>query len=192
MKIIGLTGGIASGKSTVCRMITRRNIPLIDTDLLARQIIEPGKPAYKRVVNHFTREILNEDGTIDRVKLGEKMVVVDVPLLIETRFNKFMSSVVVVYCSDQIQINRLIKRDNFSELIARQRINSQLPLKEKIKYANYIIENSGDIKTTEEQVENVFKNLKPSSLNWLLSWLGPPILAISLIIKGLLFIIDRL
>ncbi|RHZ74173.1 hypothetical protein Glove_227g171 [Diversispora epigaea] len=226
MKVIGLTGGIASGKSTVSRMIIRRNIPLIDTDLLARQIVEPGKPAYKRVVKHFTREILNEDGTIDRVKLGdmifsnenkrkilnkcthpfirtevfklviwnwikgEKMVVIDVPLLIETRLHKFMNLVLVVYCSDQIQINRLINRENFSESIARQRINSQLPLKEKVKYADYVIDNSGDIKTTEEQVEKILNITKPSSLNWLLSWWGPPILAISLAIKGLLFIVD--
>lgn len=69
--ILGLTGGIATGKSTVTGMLRERGIPVIDADQIAREVVEPGKPAYEAIVRHFGREILLEDGQIDRKKLGE-------------------------------------------------------------------------------------------------------------------------
>ncbi|CAM3488463.1 dephospho-CoA kinase [Brevibacillus invocatus] len=69
--ILGLTGGIATGKSTVTGMLRERGIPVIDADQIAREVVEPGKPAYDAIVGHFGRDILLEDGQIDRKKLGE-------------------------------------------------------------------------------------------------------------------------
>lgn len=69
--ILGLTGGIATGKSTVTAMLRERGIPVIDADQIAREVVEPGKPAYEAIVRHFGREILLEDGQIHRKKLGE-------------------------------------------------------------------------------------------------------------------------
>ncbi|CAG8685680.1 7202_t:CDS:2, partial [Scutellospora calospora] len=191
--IIGLTGGIGSGKSTVSNMIRKYGIPVIDLDLLAREVVKPKKPAYELIVNHFSRDILLKDGTLNRAKLreilfsdeserkilnkfthpyigreilklviwywitGRKVVVLDTPLLIEGGLHKFVSSVIVVYCSEQIQLNRLMKRDNLSEQIARQLISAQIPLKEKIKFADFVIDNSGDLSETEYQVKNVNK-----------------------------------
>nr|CAG8561675.1 14669_t:CDS:2 [Entrophospora candida]CAG8566695.1 2701_t:CDS:2 [Entrophospora candida] len=212
MKIIGLTGGIASGKSTASRMFLNKKIPVIDGDLLARKVVEPGRPAYKLVVKKFSKDILNENGTLNRAKLGdiifadetkrkilnqcthpfirreilklmawywligEKMVLLDAPLLIESRLHKYMSVVIVVYCSEQLQLSRLLSREKtITESAARQRISAQLPLKEKIKYADFVIDNSGNISETEKQIENVVNKIKPSLLNWLVTWLGPSI-----------------
>ncbi|RIA97089.1 dephospho-CoA kinase [Glomus cerebriforme] len=210
MKLIGLTGGIASGKSTVSRMIIRRRIPLIDGDLLARQVVEPGKPAYKLIIKHFSRNILNEDGTLDRAKLaniifaderqrkilnrcthpfirkeifklivwywvtGEKMVVLDAPLLIESGLYKWMSSVVVIYVSEQLQLYRMIKRDNIPEHAAIQRIHAQMPLNEKVKYADHVIDNSSDLAETERQLNVVLAKVHPTWWSWILTWIGPP------------------
>jgi dephospho-CoA kinase len=69
--ILGLTGGIAAGKSTVTAMLRKRGIPVIDADAIAREVVEPGKPAYEAIVRHFGRGILLSDGQIDRKKLGE-------------------------------------------------------------------------------------------------------------------------
>ncbi|CAG8441810.1 9442_t:CDS:2 [Acaulospora morrowiae] len=220
MKIIGLTGGISSGKSTVSRMFIRRKIPVIDGDLLARQVVEPGRPAFKLIVKHFTPEILQEDGTLNREKLGniifsdekqrkilnkcthpfirteilklliwywikgERIIVLDAPLLIESGLNRYIRTVLVVYCPERLQLTRLVERDKISESAARQRISSQMPLKEKVKHANYVIDNSADIKTTEEQVDKIVAKINPSMWSYLLWWLGPP----SLVIAGILAI----
>jgi dephospho-CoA kinase len=69
--ILGLTGGIATGKSTVTAMLRERGIPVIDADQIAREVVEPGKPAYEAIVRHFGRDILLADGQINRKKLGE-------------------------------------------------------------------------------------------------------------------------
>ncbi|CAG8533327.1 35024_t:CDS:2 [Racocetra persica] len=192
-------------------MIQKYGIPIIDSDVLAREVVQPKKPAYELIVNHFSKEILLEDGTLDRAKLrniifadesqrkllnkfthpyirreilkllfwywitGKKMVVLDTPLLIEGGLHKFMNYVVVVYCSEQIQLRRLMKRDDVSEPIARQYISAQIPLKDKIKFADFVIDNSGDLPETERQVYNILSKVKPL-WSWLLIWLGPPLL----------------
>ncbi|CAG8822535.1 28331_t:CDS:1, partial [Dentiscutata erythropus] len=79
--------------------------------------------------------------------------------------------------SEQIQLRRLMKRDRCSEDVARDYISVQMPLKDKIKFANFVIDNSGDLSETERQVTNVLKKIQPSLFSWLLIWLGPPLLA---------------
>ncbi|CAG8598308.1 13217_t:CDS:2, partial [Funneliformis mosseae] len=212
MKIIGLTGGIAAGKSTLSRMIIHRRIPVIDADSLAKKVVEPGKPAYNLIIKHFSRDVLNEDGTLDREKLGniifanenqrkllnkcthpfirreafkilvwywitgEKMVILDVPLLIESGLQKWVSSVIVIYVSERLQVSRLVKRDNLLEHVAIQRISAQMPLGEKVKFADYVIDNSGDLSETEKQLNIVLAKLYPSVWSWLVTWIGPPAL----------------
>lgn len=72
-RIIGLTGGIASGKSTVARLFAELGAPIVDADVLARRVVEPGQPAYEDIVREFGPEVLAADGTIDRKKLGERV-----------------------------------------------------------------------------------------------------------------------
>ncbi|KAG9289443.1 hypothetical protein G9A89_008004 [Geosiphon pyriformis] len=208
-------------------MIEQLNIPLIDADKLAREVVEPGKPAYKQIVKKFSRDILLEDGTIDRVKLaniiftdetkrkilnkcthpyiqrailkslcwhwvkGERVTVLDVPLLIESGLYKYMSAVIVIYCdpryprsSENLQLGRLMRRDGISEHAARQRMAAQIPLKEKVSFADYIIDNSGEFEETERQVFQIMNKVQPKWWNWLLTWLGPPALATAALVTA--------
>ncbi|KAH8550967.1 dephospho-CoA kinase [Umbelopsis sp. PMI_123] len=216
MKLVGLTGGIGSGKSTVSRILADLNVPIIDADLIARQVVEPGRRAYKLIRNHFGDDILNADGTIDRPKLGAiifgdsdkrkvlnscvhpyvrlemfkqvlwhwvtgaKLVVVDVPLLFESKLYRFVNTTVVVYCSELLQLQRIVKRDNMTEEAATQRIRSQMPLNEKVKLADIVLDNSSDVDQLKLQVKNLVTRLTPPISSWLLGWIVPPVaLAIS-------------
>lgn len=192
--IIGLTGGIASGKSTVSEMLKKRGIPVIDADLIAREVVEVGKKAYTEIVNAFGKEILNEDLTINRARLGSivfqnedkreklnsivhpevrlemkrrqeqlisegaKAVVLDIPLLFESNLKHLVDKVIVVYTGEKNQLERLMKRNNFSKEEALSRINAQMPLKEKVKFADAVINNDGTLEETEQQLENILMN----------------------------------
>lgn len=192
--IIGLTGGIASGKSTVSEMLKTRGIPVIDADLIAREVVEVGKKAYTEIVNAFGKEILNEDLTINRARLGSivfqnedkreklnsivhpevrlemkrrqkqlisegaKAVVLDIPLLFESNLKHLVDKVIVVYTGEKNQLERLMKRNNFSKKEALSRINAQMPLKEKVKFADAVINNDGTLEETEQQLENILMN----------------------------------
>ncbi|KAL9935100.1 hypothetical protein V8E36_006176 [Tilletia maclaganii] len=182
MLIVGLTGGIASGKSTVSHLLSEAHkIPLIDLDVLARAVVEPGTPALKAIVKHFGPSILQEDGRLDRPALGRivfndpeqrkvlnrithsavrkrmawtlfllwikgtKVVVVDAPLLVEAGLWAYCGEIVVVWCSPQDQLTRMMSRDaanGLTEDDARSRLKSQLPLEEKLPYADVILDNS--------------------------------------------------
>ncbi len=189
--IIGLTGGIASGKSTVSRMLQEQNIPVIDADIEARLAVEKGEKAYNDIVSYFGKGILMEDGTIDRIKLGsiifpdeekrnvlnsivhpavrEKMlqkkehylavghnlVVLDIPLLFESKLTYMVDKVIVVYVNEQTQLDRLMVRNGFTKEEAQARIASQLPLVEKRKCADAVIDNNGTIEETEKQLKEL-------------------------------------
>ncbi|OZJ01984.1 hypothetical protein BZG36_04891 [Bifiguratus adelaidae] len=203
------------GKSTVSRYLAEKEgLPIVDADLIARQVVEPGRTAYKKIVKAFGRGILNDDDakTINRAKLGEiifadpakrkilnacthpavrwemlrqvilwwikgaKMCVLDVPLLIESGIHKWVNVVVVVFASEQLQLQRITLRDNLPRTQALQRIHAQMPLKEKAEQAQYVIDNSGDLEETYRQVRDIVKKTKPSTPRWLLEWLGGPLL----------------
>ncbi|KAJ8284414.1 hypothetical protein COCON_G00032640 [Conger conger] len=188
MFLVGLTGGIASGKSTVSSALRDLGCPIIDADVVARQVVEPNSPAYCKIVQHFGSEILLENGEIDRQKLGQivfsctekrkllnsithpeihkamlrqilfyffrgyRYVVLDVPLLFETRrLTRFLNHTVVVYCDPATQLSRLMQRDRITQEQAEQRIASQMPLNEKRGLANHVIENSGSREDTHRQ-----------------------------------------
>eukprot|EP00064_Thunnus_orientalis_P001540 superscaffoldBa00000106_g1543 len=199
MFLVGLTGGIASGKSSVSSMLRELGCPIIDADVVARKVVEPHTPAYSRIVYHFGPEILLENGEIDRQKLGQliftneekrkllnsithpeihkamlkeilfyflrgyRYVVLDVPLLFETRrLTQFLNHTVVVYCDPATQLLRLMQRDGLTQEQAEQRVAAQMPLNEKRGLANHVIENSGSREDTHRQVLRLHTKLEDS------------------------------
>lgn len=191
--IIGLTGSIATGKSTVSLMFDEFDIPVIDADKVARQVVVPGEKAYNEIVQTFGKEILREDQTLDRAKLGsivfeddykrktlnniihpeirKKMlhdrnelvkqgantVVLDIPLLYESKLTHFVDKVIVVYADPDVQLKRLMARNGYTEEEARQRIESQMPASEKAKLADAVIDNNGKKSETYEQLAKIIK-----------------------------------
>jgi len=197
MLIVGLTGGYASGKSTVAKMFVEFGGVLIDADKLAREVVKPDKQAWFEIVAHFGKGILLKNGEIDRKALGEivfgseaererinaivhprvleeelkaieeikerepdAIVILSVPLLIESGHYKNCHKIVVVTVDRDTQIKRLMERDGFSREESLRRISAQMPLSEKVTYADFVIDNSGSIQETELQVKDVFFRLR--------------------------------
>lgn len=196
MYIIGLTGGIASGKSTVSRTLAKLGARIINTDEIAHQIIEPGQPAWDDIVQYFGNDVLSTDNTINRVKLGaivfqdheslmklnnfthprvmerlrsdlkrieeehpEAVVFMEVPLLYETHMEKLCREVWVVWVDRETQINRLMARDAIDREYALRRIASQMPLEEKAKRADRMIDNSGSVEETVAITTRIFNEI---------------------------------
>lgn len=190
--LIGLTGGVATGKSTVGKMLEALGACCLDTDLMAHEAIRRGRPAYDRVVEIFGADVLGEDGEVDRKKLGgvvfadagrrrelerithpevarllqealqrveTQVVVVMVPLLYEAGMEGFFRQVWVVTCSEEKELERLMRRDGLSEEEARQRIAAQMPLAEKAARADVVIRNDGDLQETRRQVEAAWRRI---------------------------------
>jgi len=193
--IVGLTGGIVGGKSTVASMFRDLGAKIIDADKLGHSVIFPNKPAWKKIVKIFGKDILQNDLTINREKLGkivftnqtflkklnevthpeitkmikkeidsatnnqEKVLIIDAALIYEAKIDRLMDKIIVVYIDKDEQIKRLIKRNNFSRDEALQRIRSQIPMKEKAKMADYVIDNSNSLSKTREQVEKIWQSL---------------------------------
>lgn len=195
MLVVGLTGGIASGKSTITRWFLEKGIIVLDADLIVRELQRPGGPLFNELVREFGHEIIDENGELSRQKLAsiifyddeakqrinqlthplvkekleegiktatrkkEQLIILDVPLLFETKFDSLTDCVVVVDVSLENQIRRLMKRDQIEENYARAKINSQMPLKEKVVRSDYVLNNNGDISNLRTQFEVVFEQL---------------------------------
>ncbi len=193
--VVGLTGGIGSGKSTVSNMLIERNIPVIDADKISREVLIIYPEVLWSIKKEFGEEVFDENDNLDRkklgamifsneifkkkleniiipyikkeifdkiekyVKAGEKFCIVDAPTLIENNLHKYMDEVIVIVVNEKIQIKRVMARDSLSKKDALNRINSQMPLKEKLKYATYTIDNSDTLSHTEEQLDNIIFNL---------------------------------
>jgi dephospho-CoA kinase len=194
---IGLTGGIGCGKSVAAQMMALKSALLIDADRLAREVVEPGKPAWEEIVKWLGRDILMEDGTLDRRRLGEivfgdekklqklnaivhphisalfsekssgfalshpeRIQVWEVPLLFEVGMQKKVDYVVVIAASRENQVQRLMARDYLSKEEILKRINSQLPLREKISAADFVIYNDGTEEQLQEQVDLLWQKIK--------------------------------
>lgn len=177
-RIFGLTGGIACGKSVVSEVFASQGIPMVDADIVARDIVAPGTQALNLLVSNFGPEILLPDGSLDRPTLGaivfsdpkkrsildstlkrylqgeiqlrlrvasEKNTLVgfEAPLFIERGYHQEYRPVIVVAVSPEVQIQRLMGRDGFTEEEAQARISSQLPIEEKLKFADYVLWNNG-------------------------------------------------
>lgn len=192
--VIGLTGSIASGKSTVSLMFDDFGIPVIDADKLSREAVKPGQPALAEIVRVFGEEMLLEDGTLDRkrlgkvvfsddekrkqlneivhpeirrlmtnrrdayVKKGEKAVVLDIPLLFESKLESYVEKIIVVYADRETQLRRLMERDGYTEREAEGRIKVQIPVKEKAELADAVINNNGSKHETYEQLQRILQN----------------------------------
>lgn len=196
MLIVALTGGIATGKSVVADILEQMGCYIHHADKIAHQLMEPQKPAWNRIVNHFGQKILNKNKTINRKRLGaivfndekernflnrilhplvlkkkkeviqniqkrrsHKIFVSEAALTLEAGFGSFFDKIVVVYCRPEIQIKRLMERDQTGREQAIKRINAQMPPGDKLKYADYIIDTSGSLSQTVEQTERLFRNL---------------------------------
>jgi dephospho-CoA kinase len=191
-RVIGLTGSVGTGKTTVARMFGRGGAGVIDADRIARELLKPGTAAYRETVNIFGEGIIGRGGAIERRKLGalvfgekalrrtlngilhpriirrikerlararRRLVVIDAPLLYETGLEKTVDAVVVVAASRSEQIRRSRAKTGLSRREILSRIASQAPLKEKIRSADFVIDNNGTRKQTQAQVDSIRRSL---------------------------------
>lgn len=200
MLSVGLTGGLASGKTFVGQALAQLGCHLIEADELGHQVLLPGAEAYDAVLNEFGNEILDDEGQIDRAKLGElvwdaperlkklssfvhppviareermlaeisridprAIVVVAAAILVETGRYKRFDRLIVVVCNLEQQIERATRRGPYTREQVLARLNRQLPMEEKLRVADYVIDTSGDKEKTLEQVQAVYKSLRSLS-----------------------------
>jgi len=202
---VGLTGGIAAGKSVVGEMLVARGARLIQADHIAHELMQPGQAVYDEVVRHFGRSILNPDGTVNRPKLAETafspdsngatrvaelnaivhpavirtedewmeaegrrdphvIAIVEAALILEAGAADRFDRLIVVTCQDDQRVQRFAQRLKIDAETARRevarRMAAQLPDVEKIKRADYVIDNSGSLDATEEEVRRVYVALR--------------------------------
>ena len=195
-RLIGLTGGICCGKTTVAEMFKRLGAKVIDADRIARELTKPHMPAWQEIVREFGEEILLPDNNLDRGKIAreifrkkeklqalnkimhpkiqdsikkeyeeirneapEVLVILDAPLLIEVGDRNIVEKLIVVSVDEKTQLKRIMERDNSLPTDALLRIKSQMPVSEKIKFADYVIDNSGSRDEIFEAVKKIFSEL---------------------------------
>ena len=206
-RVVGLTGGIGSGKSTVARLLASLGAVVIDADAIVHELQAAGTPLVARIAEAFGPEMLRPDGGLDRERLGKlvfsdpaarqrlnalvhpavgaemvrrleaakatgaPLVVLDIPLLLEGRATRaadpgrartasdLASEVIVVYAREAQQIERQVSRDGASREHATERVRAQLPIEEKRKLADHVIDNSGTLADTERQVRALYAAL---------------------------------
>ena len=178
-KIIGITGGIASGKSTVTEFLRQKGFQVVDADAVVRQLQKPGRRLYQVLVVHFGEKILLENGELNRPLLAslifsnpeeqewskrtqgeiireelaalrnqfaqtEALFFMDIPLLFEQDYASWFDETWLVYVNRDVQLERLMKRDQISKEAAESRLNSQWPLERKISLASHSLDNNGN------------------------------------------------
>ena len=199
---VGLTGGIAVGKTVVGEMFVRHGAHLIQADAISHELMEPGQPVYEEVVRHFGRGILDPDGRVNRPRLaqaafgnpaagvaprvkelneivhpavverenrwleeiGEKhtdaVAILEAALILEAGVEDRFDYLIVVTCKPEQRISRFARRHGISDEAARaevaRRMAAQIPDEEKIKAADYVIDNSGSLEQTEQQVRKIW------------------------------------
>ncbi len=197
-RIIGITGGIATGKTTVCNFIKDKGYKVIDSDEIARRLMKKDGISYKEIVEHFGEEILNKNGEIDRKLLGnkvfsdpellkvlnsithpyifkeikndiernkqERIIFLDIPLLFEEynnilKYDIYFDQIWLVYADKDIQVDRLMKRNNLSRKEAIDRIDSQLYIDKKKEKSDIIIFNLDSIDSLKENINFLLKSL---------------------------------
>jgi dephospho-CoA kinase len=195
-RVLGLTGGIATGKSTVARLFEGLGAVVIDADRIVHELQAPGQPALGEIAAAFGPEMLRPDGSLDRERLGAlvfrdaeararlnaivhprvgaelarrlaaaraagvRLVLLDVPLLLETGGARgLVEAVIVVYAPEAEQVRRQMARDGCTRDEAERRVRAQLPIEEKRRRADHVIDNSGSPADTEAQVRRLFDAL---------------------------------
>ena len=194
---VGLTGGIASGKSTVGRMFGELGCKVIDSDRITRELFTPGNPVNTKVAETFGARVVASDGSINRAVLAELVFqnpdqrqtlnsivhpaikqrqnefltqaaaddaraigIVEAALIVEVGTYRDYDKLIVVTCSPKVQRERLRERSGLTPEQIESRIASQMPMEEKVKVADFVIDNSGDIGITRQQVEEVYRQLR--------------------------------
>lgn len=192
----GLTGGIASGKSTVSNRFRQLGACIVDADEISRHGLDVGTECYEKTVATFGKDILLQDGQVDRRKLGaivfsneaereklnaiihpyvrkrmeelsqavwdsnpQGLILWDVPLLFENGLHRLVQKTVVVTAPEELRIQRMALRNGYTREEALSRIGSQMPEEEKVKLADYVIDNSGDLISLYEQVDSIYGKL---------------------------------
>jgi len=194
--VIGLTGGIASGKSAVASMLRALGAHIVDADQLAREVVEPGRPALAEIAGRFGADVLDAGGRLDRKRMaqrvfsdakaraalnaiihpqiaiasraaiaglraaGHSLAIYEAALLVENQIHRGLDGLIVVSAPDEVQIERLCRRDSIDEAAARARLAAQLPLADKVAEADWVIDNSGSVEQTRAQVEKVWRELE--------------------------------
>ncbi len=199
--IIGLTGSIGSGKSTVGLHLASLGAEVLDADVIAAQVVSPGTPELEKIRKIFGEQVIKDNGHLDRLKISSivfkdinalskleeiihpkvksiisdkvkeyrrdmgksKVLVVEVPLLIESGMQGLVDEVWVVIAEKEKQIERVVKRSKLSRDEVLKRINAQMSQQEKSSYANRVIDNTGSIEQTILQVEDIWKSLRMGS-----------------------------
>jgi dephospho-CoA kinase len=192
MPVVGLTGGIATGKSTVAAILAEAGAAIVDADRLAHEVVRKATPAWQAVVQQFGPDILQADGEIDRGRLGAmvfadpearralerivhphvfremaaaienltrsgtaRLIVCDIPLLIESGLQRFFPVVILVAVPETLQVQRLMARDGLAPADALARVHAQMPIERKKAFATHVIDNSGTREATRLQVERL-------------------------------------
>ena len=199
MIVVGLTGGIATGKSTVADWFRKTGVAVIDADRIAREVVRVGTPALGAIQRAFGPKVLRDDGELDRpamrqriatdptsrVRLeqithpaifeaienqlqalrdsGAQVAVVEAALMVETGSYRSYDEVIVVTCSPDLQLSRLLARDGADPESSKALIAAQWPLAEKAAVATHIIENNGTIEALHARVQEVWDAINPSS-----------------------------
>ncbi|MDP2943484.1 MAG: dephospho-CoA kinase [Candidatus Omnitrophota bacterium] len=196
MLIIGITGSLGTGKTTVAKIFKRLGAVVLDADEIAHRLIAPNTPAWRRIKGYFGDGILRKDGKINRKALAkevfsergrlnklcgiihplvykeigkkvkeikkinaEAVVVLDIPLLLESGGRSKVDKLVVVTAGSDVQIKRAVRKFGLTRKEVLQRIEAQMPLGEKEKAADFVIDNKGSLCATERQAVEIWKNL---------------------------------
>ncbi|MDP8977958.1 MAG: dephospho-CoA kinase [Actinomycetota bacterium] len=195
MYVVGLTGGIASGKTEVATVFTQRGAEIVDADQVARDVVRPGTPTWHKVIEHFGDEVLGPDGELHRAALGrivfsdpakrtllnelthpavfagiaerlealapfDGVVVLSVPLLVETGQERACQAVVVVTSPRDAQLRRLVERRGLSPSEARARVDAQADDERRLSVATHVVRNDGTLGELHERAGAVFDELE--------------------------------
>ena len=193
-KIIGITGGIASGKSTVTEFLRQKGFQVVDADAVVHQLQKPGGRLYQVLVEHFGEKILLKNGELNRTLLAslifsnpeeqewskrtqgeiireeldalrnqlaqtEALFFMDIPLLFEQDYASWFDETWLVYVNRDVQLERLMKRDQISKEAAESRLNSQWPLERKISLSSHSLDNNGNQEQLIAQVVQLFEEM---------------------------------
>jgi dephospho-CoA kinase len=193
--ILGITGGIASGKTTVAQAFQALGAVVVSADVLAREVVRPGTKALQEIAEYFGCQVLREDGTLNRQLMadlvfnddqarmvlngithpaiaalartrlheaeqgGASLVIYDAPLLYEVGADRQVDKVLVVKVDAEVQLARLMARNGINRQQALARVATQMPQEEKIARADFVVDNSGTEKETQDQVRSLMERL---------------------------------
>lgn len=189
-QVIGITGGIGTGKTYVCKIIAKMGFPVLNSDQIAHRVLRQNWQAIKAIKRHFGSQVITSDGVVNRQKLGlivfqnppelkilnqiltpylriaildqintaPKPVFIEIPLLYEQNYQNILDQVIVVYADNLTAAKRIQVRDQISKKMAINKIESQMPIEEKVKMTKYRIDTTKN--QISEQIRSVLEDLR--------------------------------